>query len=594
MEVEQGVDDRVITSKSSQMNNTPSTPPKSSQMNTTPSTPPKSSQTDNTPSTPPKSSHSQIPPVQLPSSVPSSQTIPSLSSSKPLPSQNDIPHMNKPISHIPLKQPITSTLKSSTPSIQPTQSSHVSSHSIKEQPRSQPSTINSTKPHSIKTQPISTQPVKSISTLHSLSSKPLPSSLHPLKSTSTPQTTTLPKQPLSTPQTTLPKQPLSTPQTTTLPKQPLSAPPPSTPSKPTPLPVMEKPHQSTPSSILHTSTIIPETPPSHLSIHTDNQTTPKSFIQGTDKNTSFIQTTANQSKLSSDDKIHSKTLELLQRVEDMKKRKGKQGVSSQIANGGNDPLSKLGSLQAAIQTKEKEMSFLQEDLTLPALTKDVEKPADRSFISFISSPKANKKILQPKLPTASKTDKIPSVNSLKPEITRPLPRRVPLVQQTTSNQPQSTTLPSNQPSTTTLPSNQPQSNLPSNQLSTTNLPSNQLSTTLLPHKEQVKREKPEGTREESQEKHPASIQDIPKQEEDKKSAPISYEPNGKPWYDASNFERLMKQQEQLVKNKVCLSMIELTSSCLDQKLYLEKWMMLILKVELLLLFNWFRNIPWNK
>ena len=88
MEVEQGVDERVIDTKLTQ------------QSNTAPSTPPKSTQLQQPPSTPPKSSHSQQPPVQLPPSIPSSQTIPSLSSSKPLPSQNDIPHMNKPISFL--------------------------------------------------------------------------------------------------------------------------------------------------------------------------------------------------------------------------------------------------------------------------------------------------------------------------------------------------------------------------------------------------------------------------------------------------------------------------------------------------------------
>ena len=262
------------------------------------------------------------------------------------------------------------------------------------------------------------------------------------------------------------------------------------------------------------------------------------------------------SRISHEERIQVKTQELLQRVEDMKKRNeaSKRRKEEKGMTTPSRPLPPQSSEWVVLSASKSVIKM--EDLSLPTYVKPKENPSERSFISFISSPTISRVPFKPKensVPQGTSVERPPMHSEARPvgprrvlmhpapevESASGLPTMTSLRTQTVKKE-EKQSKKREKMEGMTVESKEKRAEVESTETPVTKLPSNVQS-----NHEEVKSEHPpvETKRVEQPPTEPHHS------EQPRLNAP---EENGKPWYDPSNLPMLLHRQHQLVTRFVLL------------------------------------------
>lgn len=262
------------------------------------------------------------------------------------------------------------------------------------------------------------------------------------------------------------------------------------------------------------------------------------------------------SRISHEERIQVKTQELLQRVEDMKKRNeaSKRRKEEKGMTTPSRPLPPQSSEWVVLSASKSVIKM--EDLSLPTYVKPKENPSERSFISFISSPTISRVPFKPKensVPQGSSVERPPMHSEARPvgprrvlmhpapevESASGLPTMTSLRTQTVKKE-EKQSKKREKMEGVAVESKEKRTEVEGTETPVTKLPSNVQS-----NHEEVKSEHPpvETKRVEQPPTEPHHS------EQPRLNAP---EENGKPWYDPSNLPMLLHRQHQLVTRFVLL------------------------------------------
>ena len=262
------------------------------------------------------------------------------------------------------------------------------------------------------------------------------------------------------------------------------------------------------------------------------------------------------SRISHEERIQVKTQELLQRVEDMKKRNeaSKRRKEEKGMTTPSRPLPPQSSEWVVLSASKSVIKM--EDLSLPTYVKPKENPSERSFISFISSPTISRVPFKPKensVPQGSSVERPPMHSEARPvgprrvlmhpapevESASGLPTMTSLRTQTVKKE-EKPSKKREKMEGVAVESKEKRTEVEGTETPVTKLPSNVQSN----HEEVKSEHLPVETKRVEQpptEPHHS--------EQPRLNAP---EENGKPWYDPSNLPMLLHRQHQLVTRFVLL------------------------------------------
>lgn len=262
------------------------------------------------------------------------------------------------------------------------------------------------------------------------------------------------------------------------------------------------------------------------------------------------------SRISHEERIQVKTQELLQRVEDMKKRNeaSKRRKEEKGMTTPSRPLPPQSSEWVVLSASKSVIKM--EDLSLPTYVKPKENPSERSFISFISSPTISRVPFKPKensVPQGTSVERPPMHSEARPvgprrvlmhpapevESASGLPTMTSLRTQTMKKE-EKQSKKREKMDGMAVESKEKRAEVESTETPVTKLPSNVQS-----NHEEVKSEHPP-VETKRVEQPPAELHHS---EQPRLNAP---EENGKPWYDPSNLPMLLHRQHQLVTRFVLL------------------------------------------
>ena len=284
--------------------------------------------------------------------------------------------------------------------------------------------------------------------------------------------------------------------------------------------------------------------------------TPLRVKPSTREESSQLKGATEASRISHEERIQVKTQELLQRVEDMKKRNeaSKRRKEEKGMTTPSRPLPPQSSEWVVLSASKSVIKM--EDLSLPTYVKPKENPSERSFISFISSPTISRVPFKPKensVPQGSSVERPPMHSEARPvgprrvlmhpapevESASGLPTMTSLRTQTVKKE-EKQSKKREKMEGVAVESKEKRTEVEGTETPVTKLPSNVQS-----NHEEVKSEHPpvETKRVEQPPTEPHHS------EQPRLNAP---EENGKPWYDPSNLPMLLHRQHQLVTRFVLL------------------------------------------